>query len=139
MSGMVIWPEWHVLDRIQEQRHAVSMPRKVDVRLPGKENSNSHGARPLHLIITMIRWIRTSRLSIKNSLSLVSMRLEFLTCRADLKKSCGPLPDWLSRSSWILNSGINGGHIRVCPQSFGNYSIPVGGLIKTGAQRRKLF
>ena len=29
---------------------------------------NSHGARPVHLIITMIEWIRTSRLSIKNSL-----------------------------------------------------------------------
>ena len=42
--------------------------RKVDVRLPGKGNSNSHGARPVHLIITMIKWIRTSRLSIKNSL-----------------------------------------------------------------------
>ena len=34
------------------------------VRLPGKWNSNSHGARPDHLIITMIKWIRTSRLSI---------------------------------------------------------------------------
>ena len=43
--------------------------RKVDVRLPGKGNSNSHGARPVHLIITMIKWIRTSRLSIKNSRS----------------------------------------------------------------------
>ena len=43
--------------------------RKVDVRLPGKRDSNSHGARPVHLIITMIKWIRTSRLSIKNSLS----------------------------------------------------------------------
>ena len=43
----------------------------VDVRLPGKGNSNSHGARPVHLIITTIKWIRTSRLSIKNSLSLV--------------------------------------------------------------------
>jgi len=39
--------------------------RKVDVRLPGIHN----GARPVHLIITMIKWIRTSRLSIKNSLS----------------------------------------------------------------------
>ena len=29
----------------------------------------THGARPVHLIITMIKWIRTSRLSIKNSLS----------------------------------------------------------------------
>ena len=36
---------------------------KVDVRLPGKENSNSHGARPVHSN-------RTSRLSIKNFLSL---------------------------------------------------------------------
>jgi len=39
------------------------------MRLPGKENSNSHDARPVHLIITMIKWIRTSRLSIKNPLS----------------------------------------------------------------------
>jgi len=43
---------------------------KVDVRLPGKGNSNSHGARPVHLIIEMIQWIRTSRLAIENSLSL---------------------------------------------------------------------
>jgi len=42
--------------------------RKVDVRLPGKGKSNSHGARPVHLIITTKKWIRTSRLSIKNSL-----------------------------------------------------------------------
>ena len=31
--------------------------------------SKSHGARPVHLIITMIKWIRTSRLSIKDSVS----------------------------------------------------------------------
>jgi len=37
--------------------------RKVDVRLPRKGNSNSHGARP------MIKWFQTSRLSIHNSLS----------------------------------------------------------------------
>ena len=43
-------------------------PRKVDARLPGKGNSNSNGARPVHLIITMIKWTKTSRLSIKNSL-----------------------------------------------------------------------
>jgi len=48
--------------------------RKVDVRLPGKENYNSHGARPVHLIITMIKWIRTSRLSMKNSLSDLAQR-----------------------------------------------------------------
>ena len=34
----------------------------------GKGNSNCHGARPVHLIITMIKWIRPSRLSLKNSL-----------------------------------------------------------------------
>ena len=47
-----------------------ALPRKVDVRLPGKGNSNSYGARPLHLIITIMKWIRISRLSITNSLSL---------------------------------------------------------------------
>ena len=31
--------------------------------------SNPHGARPVHLIISMIKWIRTSRLSMKSSLS----------------------------------------------------------------------
>ena len=43
--------------------------RKADVRLPLKGNSTSHGARPVHQIISMIKWIRTSRLSIKKSLS----------------------------------------------------------------------
>ena len=43
---------------------ARTVPGKVDVRLPGKGNSNTHGARPVHLIISMIKWIRTSRLSI---------------------------------------------------------------------------
>ena len=43
--------------------------RKVDIRLPGEGDSNSHGARPVHLIITMITCFRKSRLSLKNSLS----------------------------------------------------------------------
>jgi len=43
---------------------------KVDVRLPEKVYSNSDGARPMHLIITMIKCIRISTVSIKNSLSL---------------------------------------------------------------------
>ena len=54
-----------VLDIIISQKNA----RKVDVRLPGRRNSTSHGARPVHLMITTIKWTRTSRLSIKNSLS----------------------------------------------------------------------
>ena len=44
-----------------------SRPRKVQVRLPGKGNSNSDDAMPVHLIITTIKRIRTSRLSKKNS------------------------------------------------------------------------
>ena len=51
-------------------RHLIGRTRKADVWLPGKGNSNSHGARPVHLIITMIKWIQTSRLSIKNFLSI---------------------------------------------------------------------
>ena len=43
--------------------------RKEDVRLPVQGNSTSHDARPVHLITTMMKWIRTSRLPIKNSLS----------------------------------------------------------------------
>ena len=42
------------------------IPRKVDIRQPGKGNSNSHGARTVH---HKHRWIRTSRLARKNSLS----------------------------------------------------------------------
>ena len=42
---------------------------QVDVRLPGKENANFHGARPVHLIIKTMKWIQTNRLSIKNALS----------------------------------------------------------------------
>jgi hypothetical protein len=51
------------------------LPRKVDIRLPGKGSSNLHGARPVHQIISMIRWIQTSRLSVKTSLSLASFKI----------------------------------------------------------------
>ena len=43
--------------------------RNLDLSLPEKGNSDTHGARLVHQIITMIKWIRTSRLSIENSLS----------------------------------------------------------------------
>jgi hypothetical protein len=39
--------------------------QKVDIRLPGNGISSSHGARPGHQIIAVIKWIRTSRLFIK--------------------------------------------------------------------------
>ena len=61
-------------DRESEAARAGPGPafRKVDVRLPGKGN----GARPGHLITTMIKWIRTSRLSIKH------VQVEVLRTRA---------------------------------------------------------
>ena len=55
---------WHLWEA--DSRFSPGLPpewKKVDVRLPGKGNQNSYGERPIHLIITMFRWIRTSRLS----------------------------------------------------------------------------
>ena len=45
----------------------IACPRKVHIRLPGRGNSKSRGARPV--FISMIKWTRTSRLSKKISLS----------------------------------------------------------------------
>ena len=60
---------------VAEQPHvATASCRKVDIRLPGRGNSNSHGARPVHLIISMIKWIRTSCLTITNSLTCLGVR-----------------------------------------------------------------
>ena len=56
-------------EREREKARGLEHPRKVDVRLPGKRSSTPHSAKPVHLIITMIMWIRTRRLPIKNSLS----------------------------------------------------------------------
>ena len=57
---------------------------------------NSHGSRPVHLIITMIKWIRTSRLSITNSLSLLPPALAPRTCSRVEGSEFG---DWFSGSS----------------------------------------
>ena len=65
-------------DALEVRDVCVGPARKVDVRLPGKGDSDSHGARPVHLIITKIKWIRTSRLSIQNSLSLGPARQDSL-------------------------------------------------------------
>jgi len=46
--------------------------RRVDIRLPGKGIPNSNGARPVHQIIKMMTWIRTSRLS-RTNLSLLGL------------------------------------------------------------------
>ena len=45
--------------------HMVAAGRWLGLK---KGNSNPHGARPVHPIVTMMKWIRTRTLSIKNSL-----------------------------------------------------------------------
>ena len=68
--------------------------------LTGKIGRRSHGARPVHLIITMIKWIRTSRLSIKNSLSRAQVCME--AALAALRESLAA-PD-ISRSVFSSSS-----------------------------------
>ena len=46
-----------LIKRTKHHRRVRDLFMKVDVRLPGKGNSNSHGARPVHPTITMIKWI----------------------------------------------------------------------------------
>ena len=52
--------------------------RKVHVKLPGQGNSYFH-----HQIISMIKWIRSSRSSIKNSLSKGRTDVPATTSRAE--------------------------------------------------------
>ena len=40
--------------------HVQVAARKVALRLPGTGNANSHGARPVHQIMLMIKWAPTS-------------------------------------------------------------------------------
>jgi len=68
-------------------------------------NSNSHVVRPVHLIITMMKWIRTSRLSITKSLCRGSER-ERATSRA--AGACLPLTLPLSLSQEATQHGIAG-------------------------------
>ena len=44
--------------------------RKAGVSPPEQGNSNSHGARPVHLIISMMKWVRIRKLSTHTFLSL---------------------------------------------------------------------
>ena len=61
-----------------------------------EENSHSHGARPVHLVIATIKWIRTSRLSIKNSLSGCTLASgfvpELVTLPANTSRVTWPIP-----------------------------------------------
>ena len=37
-----------------DEKDGIRQNRRVDIRLHGKGHSNAHGARPVHLIITMV-------------------------------------------------------------------------------------
>ena len=52
-----------------------SLPLTVDRRIPGKEDSNCHGAGPVHLIITIYSGFGPVGSSIKNSLYFLAHRL----------------------------------------------------------------
>ena len=41
-------------EKRRERARIPARSRKVDIMLPGKEDSNSHGARPVHQIISII-------------------------------------------------------------------------------------
>ena len=57
--------------------------------LGGCDRANSHGARPVHLIITMIKWTRTSRLSIIMINSVLTA-----ACCAAAERSKSPAIHW---------------------------------------------
>ena len=52
------------------------LTNEIDMRLPEKGNSNSHGARPVHQIVSMIKRTRNRRLSTKNSLLVRTLHVE---------------------------------------------------------------
>ena len=78
--------------------------RQVDVRLPGKGNSNSHVTRPVHRAITMMRWFRTSRLPITNSLSRTRLDHSFYGLRVKKQKPVGRSTTF----AWAHSSPGNG-------------------------------
>jgi len=90
--------------RVTLVQHALPT-RKVNIRLPGEGNSNSHGARPIHQIILMIKWIRTSRLAIKNSLpECCYARMEFPVRHWCSMLSPGAIPARGERESSLLTT-----------------------------------
>jgi hypothetical protein len=91
--------------------------RKVDVRLPGKGNSTW----PVHFIITMIKWIRTSRLSTKNCLFV--QRLPGATAGAYVSGFGG----WeLGTGVWGLGVGNWGLGCGVLGLGFGDWGLGIG-------------
>ena len=61
---------FYTCSTIAEKQPYSGRQSAADTRLPGNGNSHSHGARLFHQIITMMKCIRTSSVSMKNSCSL---------------------------------------------------------------------
>ena len=72
MGGVFLWAKYPCRAYFGMAADAPLNPHKgsrdVDIRLCGKVNSKSHGARPVNQIISMMKWIRISRLPTRNSL-----------------------------------------------------------------------
>ena len=52
---------WQGFFDIKRQAGDLGVEGEEEANVGLKGNSNSHGARPVHLVITMIKWFRTSR------------------------------------------------------------------------------
>ena len=108
--------------------------RMLDIRLPDKGNSNSHGARPVH---QKHGWIRTSRFLIKNSLSLQAVQA--VVRRSDMPGLHGQILALAGAiSSWVMSrpdSGLGlhtGGCIRCEPRSASRRSCVLPWLLSHG-------
>jgi hypothetical protein len=62
-------------------------PRMVDVRLPGKANADSHDARPVRLIISMIKWIQFNPNEVCCTNSLILLVKNMLCIKLHCQKS----------------------------------------------------
>ena len=69
---------------------------------------SSHGARPVHLIITMIKWIRTSRLSIRRVHQTSRVRVLFAASNVVTTDSLG-VPACVYHRSNCVRSKLPGG------------------------------
>ena len=90
--------------------HLDILPRQVDARQPGKGKANSYGARPVHLIVTMMKWTLTSRMSIKNSPpNGLAMKVDVRLLKEGKSDSHGARPVHLivTMMKWIWTSRLS--------------------------------
>ena len=68
-GGAVSYGRGTPVKQVRDLQDLLRVTRDQASGLACTRDQNCHGARPVHLIIMMIKWIRTSRLSIQKSLS----------------------------------------------------------------------